>query len=131
MEKKKLIKVDFVKKKRIGNESEIEDSIDFGEGFKKFKDSLGESDPTGLMMELLFSGTMLHDKIQEIRRNTEGLSQNVLSEREENVRKYTNKELIYRFTKSNASEWHKNPAFYRAIANEILERLKMIIEDDK
>jgi hypothetical protein len=98
---------------------------------QKFSDNIGENDPAGLMMELMMSGTMVHERIEEIRRNTEGFSQNILSEREESARKLTNSKLIEAFRDSNSSQWHKNPAYYRAVVNEILERLKMITKEDK
>lgn len=105
--------------------------LKFFASLQKYSDSMGENDPAGLMIKLTFNGIMLHDKIGEIERNTENFSQEIFKKREKTVSSYTNDQLVNFLIKSNSTEWHKDPAFYRAIVNEVRERMRMIVKGDE
>jgi len=138
---KKVIKVDFTSKKRVDEKSternHNESLTDFEKqkhlkGFEELKKFVREKDgysALSLYMKLSISGTMIPEKIKEIERNTNDFSQNALDSAKNIVRSYTNDQLIHEFTESDSAQWHKNPAFYRAIANEIHDRIKMLMRD--
>jgi hypothetical protein len=105
--------------------------IDIGDGLRGFIKTMDENDPGNLLVELILSGVNVGEKIEEIIKNTEDYSPNVYLEREDDVRSYTNSQLIEEFAKSNHFQWHKDPAFYRAVVNEIQERIRMLTKSDK
>lgn len=109
-------------------ESGKEKPRNIGEGLQNFMDGRNENDPVGLVMKLALKGVMIHEKSEEIKKSTEDFSQEVFSEMKEVTHSYTNDQLVKFFAESNSAEWHKNPAFYRAIINEVQERLHMIVK---
>ncbi|MDD3487584.1 MAG: hypothetical protein PHF35_04395 [Candidatus Moranbacteria bacterium] len=124
-----LVKVDFKQKKEKSGKQVLGSEFD---SLKKFLGNLGESNPTGLTMRLLFEGIrgVEIDKIfNEVEKNTKDCSQESLIEMKEIVQFYSDEDLIHHFTTSNSIDWHKKPAFYRAILEEVKERMQMLTRD--
>jgi hypothetical protein len=128
-----ILKFDPLKRKK--EEKKPEDNrqleIDIGDDLRGFIKTMGESDPGNLLVELILSGVNVGEKIEEIIKNTKGYDPNIYLERKKDILSYSNSQLIKEFAKSNHFQWHKYPAFYRAVVNEVQERIRMLTKSDK
>jgi hypothetical protein len=121
-----IIKVDF-KKKKEAEEKIPKDSV---ENLQKFIDSMGEDNPLALAFKLMLSGVDIHNRIDEIHKNTEGLSLSAYEQQKKLAQSYSNEQLLKFAVKSTPNEWHKDPAFFRAVLFEFKERFGMLLKNE-